>query len=154
MDLIQGISDPRDLVETRFFTPCAFHEEPTRFYCPVRRVALCGSCAGWEKCIRVFRHMYNDVVRVEPRKAKDVHIFSANYRPVVFLRPFKPIRANVFGKRTCQCGRIIDDISTYCSVACKLQLDDTDSSSTSSSIPQIQFYRRRPRKMRFPLRAL
>lgn len=90
--------------------------------------------------------MYNDVVRIEPRKAKDVHVFSANYYPVVFLRPFKPIRANVLGKRTCQCGRIIDDISTYCSVACKLQ--------DSPSISKIQFYRRRPRKMRYPLRAL
>ena len=152
MDLIPGISDPRDLVETRFFVPCAFHDEPTRFYCPVRRVALCSSCTGCENCVRVFRHMYNDVVRIEPRNAKDVHIFSANYQPVVFLRPFKPIRANVLGKRTCQCGRIVDDISTYCSVACKL-MDDTDSSSSLPMRP-VQFYRRRPRKMRYPLRAL
>ena len=153
---LQNIRDLQDIVQTHFFVPCPHHGEPTRFYCPIRHVAMCSSCKGSTHAVRVFRHMYHDVVRVNSagRKPKDqeIQIFSANYHPVVFLRPFKTMRESdvVNEKHSCSCGRTISDIATYCSVACKLMMDSPSSSISSMG----SFYsRRRPRKMPLPLRA-
>jgi len=109
-----------NMVDVCFFGVCRKHPDcfGKRYYCPEAREAFCELCHPNRLGVRIYRHMYGDVVNVlDDPELSDIQTYSTNDRKIVHLRPFK--RLDSVADQRCVCGRGVNPAWTYCSVRCK-----------------------------------
>jgi len=110
------------LFATTFFQPCPRHPgHSQRYYCYHTKAIFCEECKEERGCttvLKIYRHMYHDVVRVPFKKYINIQTFMSNGHSVVFLRPHKSLEAASNYEHHCRCGRGTGKAGWFCSAHC------------------------------------
>jgi len=119
------------LVTQEFFDPCVFHDEYCkRFFCLKSHTSFCQACYPDRDGIKVYRNMYNNVLRIDEFSPHHMHMFAgiqvfrSNHHRTIHLQPHKTLVHKKDPERKCPCGRSVLASGTvkFCSLSCKVCL--------------------------------
>lgn len=120
---------PKLVTRKDFFDPCVFHDEYCkRFFCLERHTPFCRACYPERPGIKVYRNMYNNVLRIDEFTPQQMHMFAgvqvfrSNYHRAIHLRPHKTLAHKRDPEKKCPCGRSVLACGpvTFCSLLCKV----------------------------------